>query len=71
VDLIVQHADGRVLGVEVKLADRVEDTDTKHLRWLQDRIGEDLIDAVVVYAGEHAYRRRDGVAVVPLALLGP
>ncbi|WP_213006487.1 ATP-binding protein [Paractinoplanes toevensis] len=71
VDLIVQHADGRVLGIEVKLADRVEDADTKHLHWLRDRIGEDLIDTVVIYAGEHAYRRRDDVAVVPLALLGP
>lgn len=70
VDLIVQHPDGRVLGIEVKLADRVEDADTRHLRWLRDRIGNDLIDAVVIYAGEHAYRRRDGVAVVPLALLG-
>ncbi|MFY1696382.1 ATP-binding protein [Solwaraspora sp. WMMA2101] len=71
VDLIVQHADGRVLGVEVKLADRVEDADTKHLRWLRDRIGKELIDGVVVYAGEHAFRRRDDIAVVPLALLGP
>ena len=71
VDLIVQRADGRVLGIEVKLADRVEDADTKHLHWLRDRIGDDLIDAVVIYAGEHAYRRRDDVAVVPLALLGP
>lgn len=70
VDLIVQHSDGRVLGIEVKLADRVEDVDTKHLCWLRDRIGKDLIDAVVIYAGEHAYRRRDGIAVVPLALLG-
>jgi hypothetical protein len=25
----------------------------------------------VIYAGERAYRRRDDVAVVPLALLGP
>jgi predicted AAA+ superfamily ATPase len=71
VDLIVEHADGRVLGIEVKLADRVEDADTRHLHWLHDRIGEDLIDSVVVYAGERAYRRRDGVAVVPLALVGP
>ncbi|GLY97576.1 DUF4143 domain-containing protein [Actinoplanes sp. NBRC 103695] len=71
VDLIVQHADGRVLGVEVKLADRVEDADVRHLHWLRDRIGDDLIDAIVIYAGERAYRRRDGVAVVPLALLGP
>jgi uncharacterized protein len=66
VDLIVQRADGRVLGIEVKLADRVEDGDVKHLQWLRDRIG-----AVVIYAGERAYRRRDDVAVVPLALLGP
>lgn len=71
VDLIVQHPDGRVLGIEVKLADRVEDADIKHLHWLRDRIGDDLIDAVVIYAGERAYRRRDDVAVVPLALLGP
>lgn len=71
VDLIVQRADGRILGVEVKLADRVEDTDVKHLHWLRGRIGEDMIDAIVIYAGEHAYRRRDDVAVVPLALVGP
>ncbi|WP_454296061.1 hypothetical protein [Salana multivorans] len=43
----------------------------KHLAWLRNKIGADLINAVVLYAGEHAYRRRDGVAVVPLALLGP
>lgn len=39
--------------------------------WLRDRMGQDLIDAVVIYAGEYAYRRRDNVAAVPLALLGP
>lgn len=71
VDLVVVRPDGRVLAIEVKLADRVEDADVKHIAWLRDRIGDDLIDAVVIYAGEHAYRRRDGVAVVPLALLGP
>jgi hypothetical protein len=53
------------------LADRVEDADVKHLHWLRNRIGPDLIDAIVIYAGEHAYRRRDDLAVIPLALLGP
>jgi hypothetical protein len=52
-------------------AERVEDSDVRHLHWLRDRIGEELIDAIVIYAGERAYRRRDDVAVVPLALLGP
>ena len=71
IDLIVQHPDGRVLAIEVKLADRVADADTKHLAWLRDKLGSDLIDALVIYSGERAYRRQDGIAVVPLALLGP
>lgn len=71
VDLIVVRPDGRILAIEVKLADRVEDADVKHLNWLTDRIGNDLIDAAIIYAGEHAYRRRDGIAAIPLALLGP
>lgn len=71
IDLVVQRPDGRVLPIEVKLADRVTDVDVKHLLWLRDRIGDDVIDSAVVYAGEHAYRRPDGIAVIPLALLGP
>lgn len=70
VDFIVRRPDGRVVAIEVKLADRVDDSDTKHLTWLKRRIGDGLIDAAVLYAGEHAYRRHDGVGVIPLALLG-
>jgi predicted AAA+ superfamily ATPase len=71
VDLIVQRRDGKVLAIEVKLSDRTEDADVKHLMWLKERIGDDLIDAAVVNAGQYAYRRRDGIAVIPAALLGP
>ena len=42
----------------------------EHLLWLRDQIGDDLIDAVVINTGPQAYRRQDGVAVVPAALLG-
>jgi hypothetical protein len=30
-----------------------------------------LVDAVVITTGEEAYRRSDGIAVVPASLLGP
>ena len=62
---------GRVLAIEVKLAQVADDDDVKHLRWLEQRIGGDLLDAVVVTTGPAAYRRHDGIAVVPAALLGP
>ncbi|WP_276326792.1 hypothetical protein [Cryobacterium flavum] len=43
----------------------------RRLLWLKEQLGEDLTDMVLTYTGSHAYRRQDGVAVVPLALLGP
>ncbi len=71
IDLLVERADHRVVAFEVKLSRTVDAGDVRHLLWLQDQIGPDLLDAVVVTAGLEAYRRPDGVAVVPAALLGP
>jgi hypothetical protein len=39
--------------------------------WLREKLGAELLDAVVTHAGPQAYRRKDGIAVVPAALLGP
>jgi hypothetical protein len=71
VDLIVERSDRRVLALEVKLGRNVSDDDVKHLHWLKEKLGNDLLDAVVVTTGPAAYRRKDGIAVVPAALLGP
>ncbi len=71
VDLVVQGFGRRVVAIEVKLSGTVDDRDVRHLRWLADRLGDGLADAVVMTAGRHAYRRRDGIAVVPAAMLGP
>ena len=67
----MERDDRRVVAVEVKLSGAVDDRDVRHLLWLRDRLGNDLLDAVVVTTGPQAYRRPDGVAVVPAALLGP
>ena len=71
IDLIVEGEDRRVVAIEVKLSEVVSDRDVRHLNWLQAQIGDSLADRVIVTTGAHAYRRPDGVAVVPLALLGP
>jgi uncharacterized protein len=71
VDLIVARDDHRVVGIETKHARRIDDDGVRHLRWLGDQLGDDLLDAVIITTGPEAYRRPDGVAVVPLALLGP
>jgi hypothetical protein len=70
VDLIVERGQS-VVAIEVKLGQVADDRDVRHLLWLREQLGDELADAVVVTTGRHAYRRRDGIAVVPLALLGP
>jgi len=71
VDLIVERSDRRVVAFEVKLGRTVDDGDVRHLHWLRERIGDDLLDAIVINTGPEAYRRKDGIAVVPAVLLGP
>lgn len=71
VDLIVSKADASFDAVEVQLAGTVDDRDVRQLKWLRDRMGDQMRDAIVVNTGPMAYRRPDGIAVVPLAMLGP
>lgn len=70
IDIIVERGN-RVVAIEVKLARTVDDHDVRHLRWLRDRIGDRFADGIVITTGSHAYRRPDGIGVVPAALLGP
>lgn len=71
VDLVVETDDQRVVALEVKTGAEVTDADVRHLLWLRERLGSELRDMIVVNTGTHAYRREDGVAVVPAVLLGP
>ena len=71
VDLIVERPDQRIVAVEVKLSSTVTDDDVANLTWLREKLGTDLLDSLVVTTGSHAYRRKDGIAVVPAVLLGP
>ncbi len=71
VDLIVELHDRRFVALEVKLGAVPGTGELRHLKWLSGQLGQDLADAVLITTGAHAYRRQDGIAVVPAALLGP
>lgn len=71
VDIIVEDQDGRVVAIEVKFNSSVDTDDCQHLRWLRGELDYRWADGIVVNTGSEAYRRDDGIAVVPAALLGP
>ena len=59
------------MALEVKLSGSVADSAVERLLWLREKIGGDLLDAAVVTTVTRAHRRKDGIAVIPAALLGP
>ena len=71
VDGILVRRDQKCVAFEVKLAGTIDDRDVRHLHWLKDQLGDQLLDAIVISTGPAAYRRGDGIGVVPAALLVP
>jgi predicted AAA+ superfamily ATPase len=71
VDLIVERADGSFVAIEVKLARSISSHDSKHLTRLKQKLADRVLDQVIITTGPTAHRREDGIAIVPLALLGP
>ncbi len=75
VDAIVEAGDGRWMAFEVKLGQGQVDTAAASLKRFAERIdtascGSPALLGVIVATG-YAYRRKDGVAVIPIGALGP
>ena len=72
-DLIVRLRDGRWAAIEVKLGKKQIDEAAENLLTLKARIDEDKMGPasflMVITGGQYAYRRSDGVLVVPIACL--
>ena len=76
VDAVIETRDGRWIAAEVKLGgSSAVDGAASALLKLRDRVSGQritgLAQMLVITGGRYSYRRPDGVAVVPLAALGP
>lgn len=71
IDFIIERDDHKIVALEVKLSSTVDDSDVTHLHWLRNHLGPTILDTAVITTGTYAYRRSDGIAVIPAALLAP
>ncbi|MDZ7742762.1 MAG: DUF4143 domain-containing protein [Bacteroidota bacterium] len=74
-DLIIQLHNGRWAAIEIKLGQKQIDYAAENLLKLKSQIDKDKMGKpsflMVLTGGEYAYRREDGVLVVPIACLKP
>jgi predicted AAA+ superfamily ATPase len=69
VDLVIERADGRVIGVEVKSATSINGADARGLTFLRDRLRDRFQIGVVLYTGSLTGRLGDRIWASPVSAL--
>jgi uncharacterized protein len=69
IDVVAEFGGQRVLGIEVKAAAAPTIADAKHLRWLQQELGDRFVAGVVLHTGPRIYELADGIVAAPISTL--
>lgn len=69
VDLVLELAGHRIIGIEVKAAASVDHKDARHLAWLRDALGERFVHGLVLHAGPHLFALSERITAAPISAL--
>lgn len=69
VDLLLEAPDGKIVGIEIKAASRVEPGDFKSLRALAEALGPRFAAGAVLYLGEQILPFGDNLHALPVSVL--
>ena len=69
VDLLLELAGRRLIGIEVKAGAAPDRNDAKHLAWLRDRHDADFVAGVVFHTGPRLYEIDDRIVAAPISAL--
>ena len=66
VDAVLEHHDGRIIGIEVKASSSISGTDFRHLEHLREKAGERFHLGVTLYAGTQILSFGDRLLATPI-----
>jgi predicted AAA+ superfamily ATPase len=66
VDAVIEHHDGRIVGIEVKASSSVSGDDLRHLRHLRDKAGDSFHRGVLLYTGTEVLPLGDRLIAAPI-----
>lgn len=69
IDLVLEAADHRVVGIEVKAGSLVEAREFRHLASLRENLGERFVAGIVLYTGQETVTFGDRLHAVPIGAL--
>lgn len=69
VDAVIEAADGRIVGIEVKAGATLNKQDFAGLRHLRDRLGDRFVAGFALYTGQHSLAFGDRLRALPIDAL--
>lgn len=69
IDVVLERADGRVCGIEIKAGSAPNSSDARHLAWLRDGIGDRFAAGIVLHTGPSSYPLGERIVACPIAAL--
>lgn len=69
IDLLLEVAAGRLIGVEIKASSAPVKRDAAHLAWLRDELGDRFVTGLVLHTGPSTYSLGERILAVPISAL--
>ena len=69
VDVVLEAADGRIVGLEIKATAAPTRDDARHLMWLRDQLGDRFVAGAVLNTGRWVFPLGERITAVPIAAL--
>ncbi|MBL0887434.1 hypothetical protein [Myceligenerans indicum] len=64
---LLEGAQGRVVGIEIKAKASPEPRDARHLEWLQDELVDTFVKGIVLHSGAASYPLGKNIWALPIA----
>lgn len=69
VDVVLERADGRICGIEIKASSAPGRSAAAHLAWVRDELGDRFVRGIVLHTGQWSYPLGERLVAVPIAAL--
>lgn len=69
VDVVLERADGKIVGIEIKSSSNVSRYDTKGLEYLKQESGSNWHQGIVLYTGDEIFSLGDTITALPINAL--
>ncbi len=69
IDFICEGPGGSIVAIEIKASVSPRSTDTQHLAWLRDKLGDRFVAGIVLYLGNHGLSLGDRLYLLPMSAL--